>query len=1045
MSGREFDVCVLLPGIGILVVEVKGWHATTVKEVLDGHRIRIHTEHGDGIAAPRQQARGYRHLLEQHVHREFGKRPLVFEMVAYPCITRAQYLQKGMHVVSEETFTFLQDDLCSLQAFKSKLDIAITLTRVWHRDHFGDTLESQVRSLFEPQYERTAGEPGPRDNSENVFDTPASSWLVPTYSRLTYLTDDSQVSRDVIDDLVKLYAEGTKVWLLTSHKNLLSHAGQSLAQLLADRGLKWENKRLQLSDGKTAPPPRWSSGEGFVCFNFEAVLCPAPDGNMQSFSITNGEGAGSYRDQLKELQSKTTFNVDQFLVEHAPATKNVLVRAGAGTGKTHVMISRIVYLCYTDAIFARTLLQRIVMITFTNEATENMKKRLKRCFQDYHLLTGQAGFLEMTGYVDGMQISTIDSYARAILEQTCTALGLGREVRITSGVTTRRETLERVLEQYVEQKNPRELMPKLGLAVHELKSLLLELLDKLNNRNVDIASLNSESFGRPLDGADNEAFHNVVTQIVPHTERELNRTLRENNTIHLSCLMSTLREAVAQGSRQLTALKGAFPHYLFVDEFQDTDDVQIAALTRIAECLGSRLFVVGDIKQCIFRFRGADEQAFSLLSYERDKHKWFLSVLNQNYRTDERLLKALSRSFAVWGQKGLLRYEHGENELSSRLTLNSNKSEGDFYRLLRARSRDARLQVLFDEVEHYRREIASLLTAGENLSADEKTIAIIVRENWQAEEVRVQASKHGLPHIEVHKGGDLFKSPPALDLLTLLQALINNQQPKHLYALLTSNLFKIPISKRVMYNLRYSRHPGSPRDKQLEYLVGTLNSAFTQVADAAAPSLTWSGLLKRFRTEPVLQVIRELYQVLRPWERYSSEERMQRFYHLNIDQVFERIIGALNADNLTLHSLADYLQMCVITKVDAACRWPDSGISDVRIKCVTVHKAKGLEYGFVIVPYADFPIDQLKDDKLDVTFVNGKVGYRIGNMDSGRVLATTNYSENTEVEQRIREEARNLYVAMTRSIRAFSWVHVDNSRVGTSWQALLAGGGGHAL
>jgi len=1045
LCGREFDVCILLPSIGILVVEVKGWHASSVSEVLDGHRILIRTEHGEDTAAPRRQARGYRHMLEQHIYRELGKRPLVFEMVAYPFITRADFFAKGMQAVSEENFTFLHDDMVSPYAFKSKLDAAVTLTRVWHRDHFGVDLEDQVRSMFEPQYKPPAREPLSGDNGAGDFAVPHSSWLVPLYSQLSYLPYNYQKSKETVDSLLRLYAQGTKVWLLTPHSDLLAHAEQALSQLLADKGLQWENKRLQPSVGKAVKPPRWVSGESFSCFNFEAVLCPAPAGNVQSISIVNGEGVDAYSEQLKQMQSQSAFNYDQFLIEHAPATKNVLVRAGAGTGKTHVMISRIAYLCYTDSIFARALLQRIVMITFTNEATENMKKRLKRHFQDYYLLTGQPGFLEMIGYVDGMQISTIDSYARAIIEKICTALGLGQEIKITSGVAVRRETLEQLLEQYVEEKKPRDLMPRMGLAVYELKRLLLELLDKLNNRNVAIASLDRESFGPPLEGDDNEAFHNVVSEIVPRTEREMNKILRGNNTVHLSLLMSTLREAVSQGSQQLAALKGAFPHYLFVDEFQDTDDVQIAALTKIAECLGSRLFVVGDIKQCIFRFRGADEQAFSLLSHEHEREKWFLSVLNQNYRTDAGLLTAFSRSFVWWSQKGLLRYEQGEKELSSRLHLNSNKSEGEYYRRLSASSRDTRLQVLFDEVRHYQRVIKSLITSGEELSPEERTIAILVRENWQAEEVRKRGLDENLPPIETHQGGDLFKSPPALDLLTLVQALINNQQPKHLYALLTSNLFNLPVSKKVMYDLRYSSLPGSPRDRQLEYLVSTYNNAVAQIVEAVAAQLTWNELLKRLRTEPVLQVLRELYQLLRPWERYSSEERLQHFYHLNIDLVFERIIGALNVDNLTLHSMAEHLQMCVATQLDVECRWPDLKSLDIGIKCVTVHKAKGLEYGFVIVPYADFPIDKLRDDKLDVTFVNGKVGYRVGNADSGRVLGTTNYNETTEVAQRIHEETRNLYVAMTRSIRGFSWIHIDKGMAKESWQSLLAGGGGHAL
>lgn len=50
--------------------------------------------------------------------------------------------------------------------------------------------------------------------------------------------------------------------------------------------------------------------------------------------------------------------------------------------------------------------------------------------------------------------------------------------------------------------------------------------------------------------------------------------------------------------------------YLFIDEFQDSDLSQIKVATILVRLLGARLFVVGDVKQSIYRFRGANDQAF---------------------------------------------------------------------------------------------------------------------------------------------------------------------------------------------------------------------------------------------------------------------------------------------------------------------------------------------------------------------------------------------------------------------------------------------------
>ena len=90
--------------------------------------------------------------------------------------------------------------------------------------------------------------------------------------------------------------------------------------------------------------------------------------------------------------------------------------------------------------------------------------------------------------------------------------------------------------------------------------------------------------------------------------------------------------------------------FMFVDEFQDTDDSQIESLLRIAQILDYKLFLVGDIKQCIYRFRGAEEKAFDQLGISENPDKWLEFSLRRNYRTDKYLLDIFNRSFTKWGK-----------------------------------------------------------------------------------------------------------------------------------------------------------------------------------------------------------------------------------------------------------------------------------------------------------------------------------------------------------------------------------------------------------
>ncbi len=110
------------------------------------------------------------------------------------------------------------------------------------------------------------------------------------------------------------------------------------------------------------------------------------------------------------------------------------------------------------------------------------------------------------------------------------------------------------------------------------------------------------------------------------------------------------------------------PQFMFVDEFQDTDDVQIEALTTIAKLLQYKLFVVGDVKQCISRFRGAKENAFDQLNYNGDS-SWETFALYKNYRTDGELLNLFHNSFEYMGNQRvddeqLLMYTTSEEENS---------------------------------------------------------------------------------------------------------------------------------------------------------------------------------------------------------------------------------------------------------------------------------------------------------------------------------------------------------------------------------------------
>ena len=132
--GREFDVCILLPNKGILVVELKGWREDTVLRIENNEAIAIMTDEGEELASPQKQARGYRFSIERLIRQNIRKFPLVFQMVCLPQISKSFFNQKRLDVVVEEKFTILKEDLANNTVFFNKLNQALREVNNWNRD-----------------------------------------------------------------------------------------------------------------------------------------------------------------------------------------------------------------------------------------------------------------------------------------------------------------------------------------------------------------------------------------------------------------------------------------------------------------------------------------------------------------------------------------------------------------------------------------------------------------------------------------------------------------------------------------------------------------------------------------------------------------------------------------------------------------------------------------------------------------------------------------------------------------------------------------------
>ena len=256
----------------------------------------------------------------------------------------------------------------------------------------------------------------------------------------------------------------------------------------------------------------------------------------------------------------------------------VIVFAGAGTGKTRTLTSRIAYMISEKNINPRNILA----ITFTKKATNEMRERIATmCGDDARYLT----------------ISTIHSLCARILRQTITKLGYSSNFEIIDDDDANKLISELYKELDLSRKY---FSPK---AAYNIISSYKNGIGELNG---------------------------VPKQIYEHYQKRL----KENNQVDFDDLLVLTEEIFTGFPDVLEHFQNKY-QYILVDEFQDTNIVQYNIIKLLAS-KHQNIFVVGDDDQSIYSFRGANVANMYQFSNDFDAK---LFKLVENYRSTNAILK----------------------------------------------------------------------------------------------------------------------------------------------------------------------------------------------------------------------------------------------------------------------------------------------------------------------------------------------------------------------------------------------------------------------
>lgn len=267
----------------------------------------------------------------------------------------------------------------------------------------------------------------------------------------------------------------------------------------------------------------------------------------------------------------------------------VLVIAGAGSGKTRVLTSRIAHLVEDLNVDP----YNILAITFTNKAADEMKERLEKIIGD----------------ISQMWVCTIHSMCVKILRKYAERLDYKKDFSIYSE-TDKDKVLKRII---------------IGLGLESDKYLKTSknLISSLKNKD-----MSTEQFAR-----ENPRMRDVTSYM--KIIDEYNAELFRSNAMDFDDLLIKTYHLLAEQRDVLLALSKRF-RYIHVDEFQDTNFVQYNIVKLLSYANGN-LFVVGDDDQSIYGWRGADIN--NILDFEHDFKGAKTYKLERNYRSTKKILE----------------------------------------------------------------------------------------------------------------------------------------------------------------------------------------------------------------------------------------------------------------------------------------------------------------------------------------------------------------------------------------------------------------------
>ena len=478
-------------------------------------------------------------------------------------------------------------------------------------------------------------------------------------------------------------------------------------------------------------------------------------------------------------------------------------------------------------------------------------------------------------------------------------------------------------------------------------------------------------------------YQKAVDFIESNIESKKNR----NKLISFYDLIKILHNTVVRNQSQVLKKELNYKYKaVFIDEFQDTDKMQYEIFQNLfIENSDSILYFIGDPKQSIYSFRGADLDTYNLA---KSNLKNSLYSMNTNFRSTKLLLHGINEFFGtndgddplISDSLNYINVEFGNDSLGE-LHCKGNKVNS-FEILTNSDNQDnsdTSNQKLV--LENLAAEIVELLLNGtinkknENRNLKPSDIGILVRSNQHGKLIKDKLSSYNIPAIVVDDT-KVLETSEARNLYFILYAIHEPDHPSISRALLTPfTNFNPDQLKKLNFELIHN-------------IFVDLKNSWNKSGVYSAVS----GFIKYFNIRSIL---------------LSPDNTKGKRIITNLIQLAEILNEKEIFDGLSPLELLDWLQRARQGDKNAGKFEQILEDDENSIQIVTAHKSKGLSYNIVILPFFNL-VPKIKN--------NYYVEYK--NQEGQKIISVYNDEEEKQYQQLIenQENERLLYVAITRAV-----------------------------